>query len=460
MNRLLAFLKKWKTFQNGVAHATFDPEGPGSVRLHLIPPKPSFFHNPDSLLVINGYYFINVGHSWATVLRIFIEELNRSCPIDREISADEIKKIEQETVRRVKLFYPRTSSDRIANDISELVTLSVAIGLGQKLPDELMNAKDMSNYTKHATGPQRMDLVVSPMCMSGKRCCQLNCGVCYAQNQKMMDIEKPLSTGEWEQIIDKCREARIPMITFTGGEPLVRKDIVKLVNHARWFVTRINSNGYDLSEELAQKLREASLDGIQITLYSHDPNIHDKLVGKEGAWGRSVNGIKNAIAAGLETAVNTPLLEANKDYDKTLRFLHDLGVHCVSCSGLIPSGGAETEIAVGHALTQDGLKTVLESAMVVREELGMDISFTSPGWLTESEIKELGLPSTPVCGACSSNMGIAPNGEVIPCQSWLNGESLGNMLRDPWKKIWKHSRCREIRTKYAAPECALKEVKL
>jgi MoaA/NifB/PqqE/SkfB family radical SAM enzyme len=459
MNLLKSYQRKVKTFEKGVAHCTFDPDGPASVRLHLVPPKARLFSDPPSLLIINGYYFLPIGHSWATVLRIFFDELVALCPTNREISPEEIEAIEKQTIKRVQKHYPKTEADRILRDLREIVTLAVRIAQNEDVPKEAGEGMGLEEYLKHASGPQRMDLVVAPMSVKGKRLCQLNCACCYADCKELMDVEKQLSTYDWMTIIDKCKEVGIPMLTFTGGEPLTRPDIVELVQHANWFVTRINTNGYVLTTELAKKLRDASLDGIQITLYSKDPEIHDLLVGRVGAWEKTVQGIKNAVEAGLGVAVNTPLMEKNKNYGDTMRFLNEIGVHCLSCSGLIPTGGAEEQIAIGNALTSTQLKEVLAEAMLVREELGMDLSFTSPGWLTSEDIEEIDLPSTPVCGACFSNMAIAPNGDVVPCQSWLSGLRFGNMLTDKWSKIWKNPVCRQIRTKKAnKPQCALKGV--
>ena len=52
---------------------------------------------------------------------------------------------------------------------------------------------------------------------------------------------------------------------------------------------------------------------------------------------------------------------------------------------------------------------------------------------------------TPSCGACLSNMAIAPNGDVIPCQSWLFEDGFGNILDVEWKKIWNHKKCKKRR---------------
>ena len=450
--------RKRAAWQEGVAHVTLDPDGPGVARLHLVPPKPYFFKDPPSLLIINGTWFLPVGPSWSALLRVFFNELQFYCKDKREITPEEIELIEKGVVTKVIGLYPKTDPAMIKNDLKNIVTIAVNIATNQKVPEEIGMGFNLEQYNKFMTAPHRMDLIVAPMSVKGKRSCPLNCACCYADSGQIMDIESSLSTDEWKEIIDKCREAGIPMLTFTGGEPLTRPDIALLVNHARWFVTRLNTNAYLLTPELAKALREASLDGIQITLYSHDPKIHDDLVGKQGAFDRTVEGIKNALNAGLAVSVNTPIVLRNKDYDNTLRFLKSLGVGCVTCSSLIPTGGAVEQITEGNYLTQEELLQILKAAVALCNKFHMDISFTSPGWVASEELLSLGLLSSPVCGACLSNMAVAPNGEVVPCQSWLNGRTLGNIRTMSWKKIWNNPDGRSIRKKYAGKCCCgLKE---
>ena len=89
----------------------------------------------------------------------------------------------------------------------------------------------------------------------------------------------------------------------------------------------------------------------------------------------------------------------------------------------------------------------------------VELDFTSPGWLKEETLRALGLTLVPSCGACLSNMAIAPDGGVIPCQSWLSSQPLGNILADDWDKIWQSERCAAIRAKSAKMEqlCQLRE---
>ena len=60
-------------------------------------------------------------------------------------------------------------------------------------------------------------------------------------------------------------------------------------------------------------------------------------------------------------------------------------------------------------------------------------------------LQALGFTLIPSCGACLSNMAVAPDGTVLPCQSWLSGPGLGDILHQPWQKIWNGSDCRRIR---------------
>ena len=63
-----------------------------------------------------------------------------------------------------------------------------------------------------------------------------------------------------------------------------------------------------------------------------------------------------------------------------------------------------------------------------------------------NRLEELGM-NVPMCGACLSNMAIAPDGTVVPCQSWLgSGSALGNILTEPFHKIWKHPKCKSLRS--------------
>ena len=429
----------------GPLQATFDPREPGVTRIHLIPLRTSLRRRSPSLVLINGWHMFRIGSSWADLLRAFITTLYEKTEPGRQLSPEQLQEVLASVVEKMHALYPSIPDSTLTYDLNEIVALCIAVAHGAEVPLEIQETVSWQELAKVMKAPQRMDLLVSPMIEAGEWACPLHCKGCYATQQPAMRIDKALSTEEWKAIIDHCREAGIPQLTFTGGEPTQRSDLVELIDHAQWHVTRLNTNGLSLTLDYAQKLFDANLDAVQVTLYSHDAGIHADLVGQPGAWPETVQGIKNALQAGLSVSVNTPLVRLNADYAETLKFIHGLGVKYVSCSGLIPAGAAQNQIKAGAALSNDELMEIMRLAVQTARELGLDLTFTSPGWLTPEQTNELGLEQ-PMCGACLTNMAVMPNGAVTACQSWLSDpDGLGNMLAGPWQAIWNHSKCRQMR---------------
>lgn len=438
---------------NRVAHTTLNPYGPGVVRIHLIPPKFSLKNTPPSVAILNGKDIIPINMSWAILLGTFIDEVNWYQ--GQEITKGEMEVIVRKTMERVKKVYPRTEEAKMKDDLWRIVKTLMDVAYGNE-PSESIGYMTLGEYAPHMVAPHRMDLMVSAMTRDGKWHCNQKCLHCYAAGQEQAEV-KELSTGEWKHVIDQCRKIGIPQLTFTGGEPTMREDLPELIDYAKWFVTRLNTNGVKLTKELCKKLYNASLDSVQITLYSADEMEHNTLVGVNN-FKSTVEGIKNAIKAGLNVSINTPLCKVNANYMNTLKFLNELGVKYVSCSGLIVTGNACQQESKSTQLKEDELYAVLKEAVLYCAKQHIEISFTSPGWISDDKLQVLGL-SIPTCGACLSNMAITPNGGVVPCQSWLSEDTLGNILQKPWSLIWNFSRCKKIR-KYASSmehDCPLKK---
>lgn len=436
-----------------VRHITLDPKGRGVLRIHMIPPRQDADNAP-FLLLLNGSRLVPLNLSWAILLANFMDRLEPFTGV--EITESDWNAMAAGAVAETHKTYPFTSKERLSDDLATMIRSLVAIARGQE-PEAEVAPLTLGEYAPEMTAPHRMDLMVSAMTRGGAWHCNQKCLHCYAAGQPLSDTPE-LTTAQWKEILAKLRAANIPQVTFTGGEPTLRADLVDLVDAAQWFVTRLNTNGRLLTPELCRRLYDASLDSVQVTLYSHDPAIHNALVGAEG-FDDTVAGIRNAVAAGLSVSVNTPLCSLNTDYAATVRFVHELGVRYVTCSGLIPSGSAEGAESQATRLTEEQLTDVLRRAVTVAEELGMEMDFTSPGWLKEETLRSMGLTLVPSCGACLSNMAIAPDGGVIPCQSWLSSQPLGNILTDDWDKIWQSQRCAAIRAKSAKMEqlCQLRQ---
>lgn len=430
-----------------VRHVTLDPEGPGVLRIHLLPCKKAR-RNVPFVALLNGQDILPLSVSWAILLAGLMDALQ---PFEgKEITEDQWAGIAAQAVETAAAVYPKTAPDQIRADLNAMLTSFRALTAGQEPPVHVQ-PMDLGAYARYMAAPHRMDLMVSSMEKDGAWHCNQKCLHCYAANQPLGAV-KELDTDQWLAVIQKCRAAGIPQLTFTGGEPTMRNDLVSLVHAAQWFVTRLNTNGRMLTRALCRELADASLDSVQVTLYSADEAIHNTLVGAPG-YADTISGIRNAVEAGLNVSINTPLCSLNQDYTATLALANSLGVRYATCSGLIPTGGAETDPSKATRLTPEALTAVLRPAMAYAEQNHMEINFTSPGWLPDAVLLDLGFTQVPSCGACLSNMAVAPDGTVLPCQSWLReGAGLGNILHDPWHKIWNVPACRRVREESAKME--------
>lgn len=435
-------LKNW----NGVVHTTWNPKGPGVIRIHMIPPKFRLFHFVPAVVIINGQDVIPINESWAILLTEFINGVNEYG--EGQMEENDLNDILIDAFHRVREVYPEVEDDVLREDLNTIVSAFDSIARNE-IPAIDIGTMSLGEYAPNMTAPHRMDLMISAMAKDGHWACNQRCLHCYAAGQKYAETEE-ISTDEWKNIIDKCRKAKIPQLTFTGGEPTLRKDLPELIKYARWFVTRLNTNGVLLTEELVTELVDAELDSVQVTLYSHKEDIHNALVGTNH-FKDTIQGIKNALAAGLNLSVNTPLCSLNKDYVGMLEFLHELGVEYVTCSGLIVTGNATLEDSRQSQLSKDEIFEIIREAKAYADAHDMEIDFTSPGWIDSQKLMELKM-IVPGCGACLSNMAITPDGKVIPCQSWLSSDVLGDMKEDSWKKIWNSKECKSIRANSAKAE--------
>ncbi len=426
-----------------VRHITLDPYGPGVVRIHMIPPRPETPTEP-FLLLLNGAQLIPLNLSWAILLSCFMSQMGSYS--GKEIGEEDWLQMAEKAVKATAAVYPFTPRKRLRSDLAVMLNSLLAIARGEE-PQAEVAPLSLGEYAPYMTAPHRMDLMVSAMTQNGAWHCNQRCIHCYAAGQPLSEVQE-LSTEQWKTVLQKLHQANIPQVTFTGGEPTMRSDLVELVEAASWFVTRLNTNGRLLTPQLSRDLYEASLDSVQVTLYAADAEAHNILVGAPG-FEDTVQGIRNAVEAGLIVSVNTPLCSLNPHYADTLRFAHSLGVRYATCSGLIPSGDALGSESRATRLSHEELLAILQSAAATAEELGMELDFTSPGWLEENELHAMGLHLVPSCGACLSNMAIAPDGDVVPCQSWLGGVTLGNILTDEWSTIWEEEHCRSIREESA-----------
>ena len=309
------------------------------------------------------------------------------------------------------------------------------------------NLEISAPFSARPTAPYRMDLALTYRCND-------DCAHCY--NARPRDYPE-ISTDAWKRIIDKTWDLGIPHIVFTGGEPTLREDLPELIAYAESHgqITGMNTNARRLSDpKFVQSLVNSGLDHIQITVESHDPEIHDQMVGKRGAWKQTIQGLRNVLETPLYVMTNTTMLQANSpSLAETLDFLAAEGVPTIGLNALIYSGHGLT---VGTGIQESELPPLLDLAQEKTGKYGQRLIWYTPTQYCNFDPQQLEL-GVKGCTAALYNMCVEPDGGVLPCQSYY--QQLGNILTDPWNTIWDHELSVRLREREYVPpmcqECAL-----
>jgi radical SAM protein with 4Fe4S-binding SPASM domain len=350
----------------------------------------------------------------------------------------------KDAVKRIRRMY-RVNAETARKDHEKLIyTVSTLASTEKVCPISFLDVKSIEPFTKPLSAPLRMDLAVTFRC-------QNNCIHCYAGGPHETD---ELTLEQWKQVIDRLRQIGVFIVTFTGGEPTLREDLPELLLYAQnsGLVTGLITNGRKLKDRgYVEKLEKAGLDFVQVTLESHKPEVHDLMTESKGSWKETVAGIKNVVASQIYTTTNTTLSKHNaEDFLETVEFLKKLGVAGFGCNSLIHSGRANA-IGEEFALPLEALNGLLPKIRTKAEQLTMKFLWYTPTQYCRLDPVKLGL-GVKSCTAANVNMCVGPNGDVYPCQSYF--ESLGNLLRDDWEKIWNNPLAVRIRKReYVEPKC-------
>jgi organic radical activating enzyme len=221
-------------------------------------------------------------------------------------------------------------------------------------------------------------------------------------------VDTELNTEEWKEILKKAWEAGIPHITFTGGEPTRRDDLIELITFAEELgqVTGVLTDGRRLSnKDYVEALSQAGVDHFLVALVPADED--------------SLQGLKNALDSDVFTAVHLTLTEdlALEAKDWLIR-LQDLGLQAISISGV------ETSEKMVNAIAE-----ARESAA----NLGMDLIWDIPAPYSQNNPIAIELTDAS-SGAGRAWLYVEPDGDVLP-QQGVN-EILGNISKETWNDIW------------------------
>ncbi|MDO4632434.1 MAG: putative heme d1 biosynthesis radical SAM protein NirJ1 [Eubacteriales bacterium] len=191
------------------------------------------------------------------------------------------------------------------------------------------------------------------------RTCNLKCRHCYSSSEaKRYDNE--LTTEEAKAFIDDLAEFKVPVILFSGGEPLIRPDFFELAAHAREKGIRatLSTNGTLITPEVAQKIKDHGIGYVGISI-DGVREVNDEFRGVKGAYDAAIAGIRNCRAVGQRVGLRFTLNKANSAYvSDILDLLETEDIDRVCFYHLVYSGRGE---AIKHDdLTHEETRQVLD----------------------------------------------------------------------------------------------------
>ena len=152
------------------------------------------------------------------------------------------------------------------------------------------------------------EIAVTYRCNNACRFCYASCGTAPR--------ERGMTTGQIKRIIRIFKaDAKIPFFSFTGGEPLLRRDLEDLITYAerRGLRTNLVSNGTLADAARARSLHASGLRTAQISVEAPEAELHDRLTASPGSFTRTLAGIKNLRDAGISVQTNTTITALNAE---------------------------------------------------------------------------------------------------------------------------------------------------
>ena len=284
------------------------------------------------------------------------------------------------------------------------------------------------------------------------RSCNLRCIHCYSHS-KCEAYEGELTTEEGKKLIDDLAEFRAPVILFSGGEPLMRKDLFDLVAYAamRGLRAVISTNGTLITESVASQLKNLQLSYVGVSLDGTE-KVNDAFRGREGAYQRALSGIRACLRAGLKVGLRFTINRRNVgEIPAIFEVIREEHIPRVCFYHLVYAGrgSALVQEALDPAETRKAVDSIIRRTAELHEEghpievLTVDNHCDGP-YIYLKLLKENPKRAEQVLQLLrfnegnSSGVGIACvswDGAVHPDQFWRH-LTLGNVRERKFGEIW------------------------
>lgn len=284
------------------------------------------------------------------------------------------------------------------------------------------------------------------------RKCNLKCVHCYAHATDV-STEDELTTEEGRALIDDLAGYGVPVLLFSGGEPLVRKDLPELAAYAveKGMRAVISTNGTLITPAVARTLKEIGLSYVGISLDGMR-EVNDRFRGVKGAFDKAVEGIENSRAAGIKVGLRFTINKANAaEIPGIFDLLEEKDIPRVCFYHLVYAGRGSNlvEQDLTHEETRKAVDLIIERTRDLhqrgkpKEVLTVDNHADGP-YLYLRLLKEDPERAKEVYELLQMNEGnntgrgigcVSWNGDVHPDQFWRH-YSFGNVRQRPFSEIW------------------------
>ena len=285
--------------------------------------------------------------------------------------------------------------------------------------------------------------------------CNAACTFCYAGcncTVNPVGNGREMTLDEVRRVLDRIAgEAKVPSVSFTGGEATLRPDLPDMVRHARSLGMRVNlvTNGILLADPArVARLAEAGLQSAQVSVEGTTAAVHEAITRIPGSFRRSLRAVENLRGAGLRVHTNTTITRSNvEDVEGIPDFVKGTpGLDRFSMNLVIPTGSAPVTGSQSVSYTEAG--PILRRIRDRSRALGLEFMWYSPLPLCLFNTVVEGLGNRG-CSACDGLLSVGADGQVLPCASF--DRPVGSLLDRTFADLWASPEARSFRSKGHAP---------
>ena len=257
--------------------------------------------------------------------------------------------------------------------------------------------------------------------------CNERCVHCYLDHHDHGEM----STAEIKDLLDQMAAAGVFYLTISGGEILMRRDFFEILEHARLrtFCIKLKTNGILIRKQEADRINALGVESVQISIYSHIPEVHDAITKLPGSLEQSIEAIRRLRAHGIHVVIANVLMAQNvTDYAGVRALAAELGAQFTMDPTITPMMDGDRSI-LDLNVDEAALREVFRNESLVGASIE---EFCAPTQGPDADQLDM-LP----CSAGHTACYVSPYGDVYPCVQFPLPS--GNVRSTKFVDIWRDS---------------------